>query len=943
MHWQLNSYTVSLIISATVSGAVAIYAWRSRPARGATLLALFMIAATEWALSYALELGSLGLAPKVFWSKVQYLGITATAPLLLLFVLQYTANNRWLTGWAWAFLAILPAATLILAWSNELHGLIWAEVSLQTDGRFPMLVLEHGPFFYIFVVYSYTCVLLSTVLLTRAWLRPSRLDRGQVSILLAGMLAPWAANLAYILNWIPFPNLDLTPFAFTISGTIATWGLLRFQLFDIVPTARHSVLENMADGVIVLNKRGQVADINPTAQQLIGRPATQAIGRPAEEALTGWPDLLDHLLGAEAEMTRTELPRREQREFYDLQIAPLRDRRGKLNGRVLLLHNTTSLKQAESTLTRLLELSQVLVTTRDVDMALQRAAISAVEIVRAADRCTLQWLDQDGKRLQTVAVSEQGTVSEDLPNFELGKGVAGHALLNRETINVPNVLQDERFVPGDELRFHSLLVAPLLVKDRALGTLSLSSQNVGAFSSQDETLIRLMADQVAAVLDNAHEFSARRQAEQSLHRYTERLHTLHQIDQSIQAARHPESIAIAAIGRIRHLVPCQRAMILAIEPTGQVRLLAAQTSEQLDLVDDVERYRPMLEGEAARQLRIQGSQDLTIRRRRTALEEAMVAEGILSYAVVPLYIRDELVGTLHLEATQPGAFTADHMEIAGEVAASLAVAIRQIWLYEQAQRELTERMQAEAKLRQYAAELEAHNAELDAFAHTVAHDLKNPVSVILGYTQLLEQKRSRLSEEQVQEMLSMLVQTGHKMQTIIEELLLLSAVRGMAELDTHPLDMGHIISEVQRRLRHMVEDHQAELIAAESWPVSLGHGPWVEEVWVNYVSNAIKYGGRPPRVELGYDRSNGDGAGQGMIRFWVRDNGPGLGPDEQASLFTPFERLHQVGIEGHGLGLSIVERIVHKLGGHVGVESAGVSGQGSTFYFTLPAGDVEEA
>ena len=109
----------------------------------------------------------------------------------------------------------------------------------------------------------------------------------------------------------------------------------------------------------------------------------------------------------------------------------------------------------------------------------------------------------------------------------------------------------------------------------------------------------------------------------------------------------------------------------------------------------------------------------------------------------------------------------------------------------------------------------------------------------------------------------------------------------------------------------------------------MGYGPWVEEVWTNDISNAIHYGGQPPRVELGATVE-----GENRVRFWVRDNGPGLTPKEQARLFMPFERLNQAQIKGHGLGLSIVRRIVEKLGGQVGVHS--VPGEGSTFSFTLP-------
>jgi signal transduction histidine kinase len=120
----------------------------------------------------------------------------------------------------------------------------------------------------------------------------------------------------------------------------------------------------------------------------------------------------------------------------------------------------------------------------------------------------------------------------------------------------------------------------------------------------------------------------------------------------------------------------------------------------------------------------------------------------------------------------------------------------------------------------------------------------------------------------------------------------------------------------------------------------------VEEVWVNYLSNAIKYGGQPPRVELGSSLQDPPLAGggptaqsapseTGWVRFWVRDNGLGLTPDEQGRLFTLFTRLEQTRVKGHGLGLSIVRRIVDKLGGEVGVESE--IGEGSTFWFTLPA------
>ena len=130
----------------------------------------------------------------------------------------------------------------------------------------------------------------------------------------------------------------------------------------------------------------------------------------------------------------------------------------------------------------------------------------------------------------------------------------------------------------------------------------------------------------------------------------------------------------------------------------------------------------------------------------------------------------------------------------------------------------------------------------------------------------------------------------------------------------------------------LIEQHDAEIIKPQRWPAAIGYEPWIEEVWANYLSNAIKYGGRPPRVELGARDLDAD-----RVRFWVRDNGKGLTPAQQARLFTEFTRLDPAAAEGHGLGLAIARRIVEKLGGEAGVESR--PGEGCTFWFDLPAAE----
>ncbi len=280
-----------------------------------------------------------------------------------------------------------------------------------------------------------------------------------------------------------------------------------------------------------------------------------------------------------------------------------------------------------------------------------------------------------------------------------------------------------------------------------------------------------------------------------------------------------------------------------------------------------------------------------------------------------------------------------------------------------------ELVEANAQLQAYTQELELRNAELDAFAHTVAHDLKNPLSALVGFSSLLEARLTRMPEEQVRANLERIKQNSYKMTNIIDELLLLSSVRKIEDVPTRPLDMATIVEEAHQRLADLRARVRADIRMPEAWPTAIGYAPWVEEVWVNYLSNAMKYGGNPdakipPRIELGYatfddrrpmaDLETAPLAGtpqseiahlkskienpQSKIAFWVRDNGPGLTPEHQAKLFAPFERLNQTRAEGHGLGLSIVRRIVEKLHGDVGVAS--VVGEGSVFWFTLPIAGV---
>ncbi|NTW97625.1 MAG: GNAT family N-acetyltransferase, partial [Oscillochloris sp.] len=299
--------------------------------------------------------------------------------------------------------------------------------------------------------------------------------------------------------------------------------------------------------------------------------------------------------------------------------------------------------------------------------------------------------------------------------------------------------------------------------------------------------------------------------------------------------------------------------------------------------------------------------------RRVLYEEAQLR----AVADFPIVIGESCLGVLAMARVGPQQpFGAVEVQRGMQFSQLVALILDNAKLYTTALREIAEREQAQRDLAAHAAALQARNDDLEAFAHTIAHDLKTPLVSLSGYSQLLQLRSPSIDRNLEQEILGNIWKAGKKMNAIIDALLLLANVRTRDDVPAEALQMATIIREVEDRLREQIVAANAVVQVPDAWPTAIGYAPWVEAVWVNYLTNALKYGGEPPEIRLGASRTP-----DGQVRFWVQDNGPGLTDEQQIRLFTPFTRLHTDRVEGHGLGLSIVQGIVKKLGGEVGVES----------------------
>lgn len=341
MHFQYTSYIWPLIISATVTTALAVYAVRHKHVPGAIPFGICMLLTTLWSVSYALEIAGADLPTKLFWANIQSISYSLNPVLWLIMVFLFIERGHWVSRRNILILLLIPIITVALAWTNEMHGLIRQDVRLDINGSFPVMVKIYGLWFWIIAAYSYGLNIISESLLALSLRRKSALYREQSLSLLVGLALLLIQNALYIFGLHPVSNYDLTPVVAGISGLIIAGGVFRYRLFDIVPVARENIIENMDDGVIVLDAQKRIADLNQTAKNIFGTPSIQAIGEKAEVFFENWPDMANICSVPTTQPGELHIYNEDDSKIFELSYLSLLDRRGKHSGLSIIFHDIT--------------------------------------------------------------------------------------------------------------------------------------------------------------------------------------------------------------------------------------------------------------------------------------------------------------------------------------------------------------------------------------------------------------------------------------------------------------------------------------------------------------------------------------------------------------------------------------------------------------------------
>lgn len=287
-------------------------------------------------------------AAKIFLPNITYTGVLALPTLFLIFALQFTNQEGWLTRQSLFALAIEPALTLALLWTNNSHKLMFRSIAAPEKDHFAWLELVPGPWYTVNVMYSYLVILAGLAVLVYGMLRSSPLLRDQYRLLLLASLLPWGLSM-YSEYSMQGNHFDLTPITFGVSGILFTYSIIRNRFMDIIPVARSRLIESMSDGVLVLDVQNRIVDINPAMENMLGKVATSFLGQPAAQALSIWMDNSDSLISGE--QTRTELRiLNSPSRYLDLRLTPLYDNRQRLNGRLMVFRDITDRKRVEKKL-----------------------------------------------------------------------------------------------------------------------------------------------------------------------------------------------------------------------------------------------------------------------------------------------------------------------------------------------------------------------------------------------------------------------------------------------------------------------------------------------------------------------------------------------------------------------------------------------------------------
>lgn len=590
------------------------------------------------------------------------------------------------------------------------------------------------------------------------------------------------------------------------------------------------------------------------------------------------------------------------------------------------------------------QINQTIVRVRDRETLFTEICDVTIEY----GQFRLAWIgliDEAAQCIKPIAAAGEAQAylanAEFASNVELlGHGPVGLAWREGRVVICQDIATDASQLPWREWALanglRSTAAVPIRQAGRVIGTLALYGAEPHIFEPDVIRLLEETGGDVSYALDALDQAQQRAEAEASLQRAATRLADLHELDRAILAADSLPELAQAALSRLRQLVPCQRAsLILFAETAAQGRLFATDftggSPGVRDALIDFSSYGVI---EELQQGRAQQVDDILALGQSADVIAALGLEGIRAFINAPLQAAGVLLGVLNVGATQPGAFSGDHLAIVREVADQLALALQQAQLREQivqhaADLELRVAARTE-ELNRANAQLRARNEELKAFAYTVSHDLKAPLRGISGYAQELDRRHRAGLNDRAQFCLTQIITATRNLDQLIEDLLHYSRLEAETPTLTD-INVRELIERWRLERQRQLDELHARLTLVLAVDRVRGWERGLMQALTNVLDNALTYSrnAQPPQIDIRLEEE------PAVYRLSVRDNGIGFDMKYHDRIFGLFNRLvRATEFEGTGAGLAIARKAIEKQGGRLWAESQ--PGAGATFTIEIP-------
>ena len=338
-------YQSAMVLSLLISLSIIVLMWHRHRLPGGKAMIAMAASTFVWTLGFFCEAHSNTLEQQLFFNNIGYIGSMSVSVAWFSFALQYISGDRLITRWKIILLCIIPLTTVVLVWSNPWHHLMWSNEHLITSGLFLTTAKTYGPFFWVAAYYNYFLIVSGSIILVRRLFTRARLYLGQAVSLIIAVILPFIWNIIYVFNLVSLPRKDLTPVMFAISGIAIVMGLMRFRLFEIVPFAYKSIIQQLSDGIFVFDTNNYLLEVNPAALKIIGLDA-DVVGKKLKELVSLSP-VLKQLSLTKPDRFELLLQVGGEERFYDVETRGMCDNQEQQIGWLVIAHDITRHKHAE--------------------------------------------------------------------------------------------------------------------------------------------------------------------------------------------------------------------------------------------------------------------------------------------------------------------------------------------------------------------------------------------------------------------------------------------------------------------------------------------------------------------------------------------------------------------------------------------------------------------